>query len=247
MKSVVLKLAAVMLAAAAVAETAHAESEYGTFSGYVAVQSDYRYRGISQNSKEVTPQGSLNWEGPEGFYAGTWISKTNWGGNDPSFELDLYAGKHFDLGGTDLNIEAYYYSYPDAIFPVTASYYETIVQLSRSFGDLSLTITGAHSPEWSLEGGTGWYVAGNAAYALTDWLSISGTVGHQSVELAPAEYTHYDVGLTATWKSWSLDVRYVGNDIGSGNCAAFWMGTPKACKDNVVATLTYNVSDLFKD
>ena len=51
--------------------------------------------------------------GPDGFYASLWTSKTNWGGNNPSFELDEYVGKHTDLWGTDLNVEAYLYSYPD--------------------------------------------------------------------------------------------------------------------------------------
>jgi hypothetical protein len=43
-----------------------------------------------------------------------------------------------------------------------------------------------------------------------------------------------------------LDVRYNGNDIGTANCAAYWMGTSKACQDTVVATLTYNIANLFQ-
>ncbi|MDE1986471.1 MAG: TorF family putative porin [Alphaproteobacteria bacterium] len=244
-----LSLAAALLAGVAVTNTAYADDapSWGTLSAYVAVTSDYRYRGISQNSKEFAPQASVNWSGPDGFYAGTWLSKVNWGGNNPSFEMDLYAGKHTDLDGTDLNLEAYYYSYPDAKFPGTkASYYETIGQLSHVFGPLTLTLTGANSPEWSLSGGTGWYVEGTAAYALTDWLSISGNLGHQWVSAAPSDYTHYDIGGTATYKSWSLDARYVGSDISQASCAAFWMATPKACEGGFVATITYNIADLFQ-
>jgi len=247
MTSTGLKLTFAVAALAAATGTAYADTDYGTVSAYVAMQSDYRYRGISQNSKEITPEGSINWSGPMGFYAGTWLAKTNWSGNDPSFEMDIYGGKHFDLDGTDLNIEAYYYSYPDASFPGTkASYYETIAQLSHTFGKLTLTATGSNSPEWSLSGGTGWYAAGTASYALTDWLSLSGTVGHQWVKAAPSDYTHWDLGATATWKSWSLDVRYVGNDISSGDCSTFWMSTHNACKGTAVVTLTYNISDIFK-
>lgn len=248
MKSTGLKLTFAAAALVAVAGPAFADDApaWGTFSAYMAVQSDYRFRGISQNNREVTPEASLNWTGPEGFYAGTWLAKTNWGSNNPSFEMDLYGGKHTDIYGTDLNIEAYYYSYPDANYPGTkASYFETIGQLSHPFGPLTLTLTGAYSPEWSLSGGTGWYVAGTAAYTITDWLSASATLGHQWVELAPSDYTHYDVGLTATWKSWVLDVRYVGNDIKSAD-AGFWMTPSGAVKDTVMATLTYNISDIFK-
>jgi len=244
-------LAAVGATSAAYADDAPAAPSWGTISAYVAVTSDYRYRGISQDSREATPQGSINWSGPDGFYAGTWESKVNWdGANDPSFEADFYAGKHTDLDGTDLNVEAYYYSYPDAnkvVFGSTASYYETIAQLTHVFGPLTLTVTGANSPEWSLKGGTGWYVEGTAAYTINDWLSVSGNLGHQWVAAAPSDYTHYDIGLTATWKSWTLDARYVNTDITAAACTGFWIGTGKAsCTGGAVITLTYNIANLLQ-
>ena len=158
MKSIGMKLslAAALLAGVAVttggayADDAPAAPSWGTLSAYVAVASDYRFRGISQDDKNPSPEASINWTGPDGFYAGTWLAKTNWTsvatcptcGASPTFEMDLYAGKHFDLGGTDLNVEAYYYSYPDANSAVlgttkATSYYETIVQLSHAFGPLT--------------------------------------------------------------------------------------------------------------
>jgi uncharacterized protein (TIGR02001 family) len=222
--------------------TAADAQDWGGLTATVAVTSDYRFRGITQNSKEITPSAGLTWNLPEGFYVSGWTSKTNWGGNNPSFEVDLYGGKHFDLGGTDLNVMAYYYAYPDFRGPVTASYYETIVQLTHAFGPLTITATGANSPEWSLGGSTAWYASGLASYAVTDWLSLSGTVGHQWVDLAPSDYTHYDIGATATYKSFALDLRYVGNDIGTAACAGYWMATPKACQDGFVATLTYTIN-----
>ncbi len=221
--------------------TAADAQDWGGLSASVAVTSDYRFRGISQNSMEVTPQASLTWSLPANIYVGTWTSKTNWGGNNPSFEADFFGGVHFDLDGTDLNVQGIYYSYPDYRGTPAASYYETIVQLSHSFGPLTLTATGSESPEWSLGGGTGWYGAGTASYSVNDWLSVSGTVGHQSVKAAPADYTHWDFGATATYGNLALDLRYVGNDIGSTNCAAFWMATPKACNDGFVGMLTYTI------
>jgi uncharacterized protein (TIGR02001 family) len=219
-------------------------------SAVIAGQSDYRFRGVSQDSREFTPQGTLTLTGPDGFYASLWTSKTNWGGNNPSFELDEFVGKHTDLDGTDLNLEAYYYSYPDnnrgkPAGPV-ASYYETIGQLTHVFGPLTLTLTGANSPAWSLGGGVGWYVEGTAAWAVNDWLTLSGNVGHQWVGHAPSDYTHYDIGGTAVWKSWSLDARYVSTDITKGACTAFWMATPHACSGGAMVTLSYNIADLLK-
>ena len=91
----------------AVAQDAAAPAPDFVLSGVASVQSDYRFRGISQNSKEASPEATLTLTGPDGFYVSAWSAKTNWGGNNPSFELDLYGGKHFDLGGTDLNLVAY--------------------------------------------------------------------------------------------------------------------------------------------
>jgi uncharacterized protein (TIGR02001 family) len=215
-------------------------------SGYADVTSDYRYRGISQNDREPTPEASINIFGPDGFYAGTWDAKTDWDGNgDPSYEADFYAGKHTDFYGTDLNIEAYYYAYPDAHFGATASYYETIVQLSRSFDALTVTATGAWSPEWSLGGGNGYYVEGTASYAVNDWLSISGNAGHQWVDATTYDYTHWDFGATATYGNWALDARYVGTNLSPEDCGDYWMITKSACSATVVGTLTYNIPNLF--
>ena len=229
-----------------------------TASGYAAVTSDYRFRGISQNNREFSPEASINVNGPEGFYAGTWWAKTDWWGapyfeSQPSYEADFYAGKHTDLDGTDLNVEAYYYSYPDyhkgLLGPKAASYYETIVQLSHSFDALTLTATGAWSPSWTLVGGNGYYVEGTASYAALDWLSISGNVGHQWADKAKSfgssDYTHWDLGATATYKGWALDVRYVDTSLSKAKCGAFWMITKDACEATVVGTLTYNIPDLL--
>lgn len=216
--------------------------------GSLAAQSDYRFRGISQSNKKIVPQGSLNLTGPDGFYIGTWASKINWqmgGVNDnPGVEWDIYAGKHFDLGGSDLNVEAYEYAYPDAktFGGPEASFFEGIFTLTHAFGALSTDAVFAVSPEFSLGGGTGYYLEGQASYPLNDWISISGNVGHQWVEKAPSDYTHADIGVTATWKSISLDARYVTTDIGQANCVGFWMGTKNACSGGFVGTVTWNIA-----
>ena len=230
-------------------------ADWGTVSAYGAIASDYRFRGISQSNRAWAPQAQLNWNISDGFYAGAWISKTNWNGlagkldHSPTYELDLYAGKHFDLGGTDLNVEAYYYAYPDArpaAFGTTkpASYVEGIFQLSRTFGSLALTAIGAVSPSVSFGGGTGGYLEGTASYPLADWLTLSTNVGHQWVENAPSDYSHFDLGVTATWRNWSLDMRGAGTDLNTVDCL-YYINSKNACTTGFVGMLTYNVPDVF--
>src|SRR4051812_22617177 len=148
---------------------------YG-LTGYVQVQSDYKFRGISQNDREPSPQGSLSLTGPEGFYVGTWASTVDWKlgqNNNPSVEVDIYGGKHTDLWGVDWNIEPYYYAYPgfNAFGGPTADYFELINQLTKTIGPATVQATYAWSPEFSLGGGPGHYLAGMASYTILDWLS----------------------------------------------------------------------------
>jgi uncharacterized protein (TIGR02001 family) len=254
MKSLSLKLsvAAVALAGIAASSNVAFAGDIGDmFSATVSVVSDYRFRGVTQNDKDVTPEAGITWT-DEGFYLGTWSAKTNWDAgakNSPSYEVDFFGGKHFDLGGTDLNVEAYYYSYPDynkdAFGTKRASFYETLVQLTHTFGPLTVTATGANSPQWSLGGGVSWYGSGGVSYAVTDWMSLVGTVGYQYVKKAPDSYAHWDLGTVLTWKNFSLDMRYVDTNISKADCAGFWMATPHACNAGFVANLTYNITKLF--
>jgi uncharacterized protein (TIGR02001 family) len=223
----------------------------------VAVQSDYRFRGISQNDKQPTPEATLNLFGPDGFYAGTWWAKTNWnvprpsgGANNPSMEADFYFGKNTKILDSNLNVEAYYYSYPDfnAGGGPEASFFEIITQLSHDFGMASVTGTWAYSPEFSLGGGTGNYLAGNVSVPLNDWLSLSANVGHQWVQSAKyalgtgGDYTHADIGGTLTYRALALDLRYVTTDMTRATCG-FYMGTWNACSGGFTGTLTYTISN----
>lgn len=240
----------------AFAGAAHAQAEDFSLSAAIAVQSDYRFRGISQNDREFAPQATLNLTGPEGFYIGVWGSKTNWNLNvagSPSYETDIYFGKNTDLFGlANWNAQVYFYGYPDArttginFATPNASFVELINTLSRSWGPLTTNLTWAYTPNFSLGGGTGNYLNGQAIVPVNDWLAFSAAYGHQWVQAAKysgsRDYSHWDIGATATWNSLSLDIRYVDTDLSQAQCGAFWMATPKACGSNVMATLTYNIA-----
>ena len=255
MKNLTKALLGAMATASALAGTARAEdAPTFTMSAAVAVQSDYRFRGISQNDKEPAPQATINISGPEGFYVGTWWSKTNWGlagTGSPSYEADFYFGKHTDFFGLgDLNTQAYFYTYPDArtqgVANKNATFMEFITTFSHVFGPLTMNATWAYSPMFTLGGGNSNYINGNAVWAVNDWLSLSGTVGHQWAQAAKTfgstDYTHYDIGGTVTYKSLALDIRYVDTDLSKASCSAFWMATNNACGGTAMATLTYNIS-----
>ena len=60
-------------------------------SANVAVQSDYVWRGISQNAEDPAIQGGFDYTHSTGVYAGIWGSSVDFGGAE-STEFDLYAG-----------------------------------------------------------------------------------------------------------------------------------------------------------
>ena len=135
----------------ALSAPALADDDMGSLSGYVTITSDYRFRGVSQNDGEPAPQASLNFTGNNGWYIGSWASKINFNDgpsgafsshHNTTVEWDIYGGKHFDLAGTDLNLQAYYYAYPDhegLPGSATYSYVEGIAALSHTFDQLTLT------------------------------------------------------------------------------------------------------------
>jgi uncharacterized protein (TIGR02001 family) len=113
-----LAVAAVMVPTGAVmaqaAAPAAAPASPHTFTGNIALVSDYRFRGISQTYKRPAIQGGFDYSHSSGFYAGVWGSSVsgNQYPNGSSLEVDLYGGwkTEFSNGiGFDVGLLQYYY------------------------------------------------------------------------------------------------------------------------------------------
>jgi uncharacterized protein (TIGR02001 family) len=88
-----------------------------SLTGNLSLNSDYRFRGISQSWKLPALQGGLDYAHSSGFYAGTWASNVsgNSYNNGAGLELDLYAGFKFPLTqDLSLDLGALAYIYPGA-------------------------------------------------------------------------------------------------------------------------------------
>ena len=80
-------------------------------SGNVALQSDYVWRGVSQNSEDPAIQGGFDYAHESGIYLGLWGSGVNFNGAE-STEIDLYTGWRSELKsgfGIDIGIMEYTY------------------------------------------------------------------------------------------------------------------------------------------
>lgn len=88
-----------------------------TLTGNLSLNSDYRFRGISQTWKLPALQGGFDYSHASGFYLGTWASNVsgNSYNNSAGLELDLYGGWKFALSqDLTLDLGALAYVYPGA-------------------------------------------------------------------------------------------------------------------------------------
>lgn len=85
-----------------------------TLTGNLSLNSDYRFRGISQTWRLPAVQGGLDYSHRSGFYLGSWASNVsgNSYNNGAGLEVDLYGGWRFSPAADwtlDLGVLAYLY------------------------------------------------------------------------------------------------------------------------------------------
>ena len=73
-------------------------------SGNAAIQTDYIWRGMTQNNGENSVNVGLDVDFENGFYVGTWGATVGVGNSN--LELDYYGGYTFEMGGIGVNIGA---------------------------------------------------------------------------------------------------------------------------------------------
>lgn len=220
---------ALLLAAAAglpfVSSVARAaDTPEHTFTGKVALYSEYEYRGISQTSEKPAVQLNLDYGHASGFYVGTFVSNIKWlkdaaevGGfsTKAKIEWDIYGGFKYPVGDVTLDVGYLRYEYPQSKEfnpkPNTDEVY-----IGASYGPATLKYSYAFSDTFGVPDSKGsdyLELAVNYALPALEKLTINGLVGHQKYKHnGVLDYTVYKIG--ATW------------DFGGGLTAgAYYKGT----------------------
>ena len=143
-----------------------------------------------------------------------------------------------------------YYWYPDADTPPAANdydYFELIAGLSHDFGVAAVSGELAWSPDYFGESGDAVSLKGGVTYPVMDQflfmgaLSASANVGYQWIDqnstFGTPDYLYFDIGATAEWEIFAIDLRWIDTDLDNGECYA---GTD-LCEGGVVLTLTANL------
>ncbi|WP_372769910.1 TorF family putative porin [Pseudoalteromonas sp.] len=90
-------------------------TSYAEVTANAAVSSNYLWRGVTQTSDNAQVSGGIDYSHESGFYAGTWASNVDFGGDKPGYELDFYAGFTGEIGEFGYDVGYVYYAYPDAV------------------------------------------------------------------------------------------------------------------------------------
>jgi uncharacterized protein (TIGR02001 family) len=249
--------AALTLASATVAFAADEEGAWGPFTAGVSLTSDYRFRGQSQSDRDAAIQGWVQYDHASGFYANIWASNIDFNDagvlttDDTNVEVDLTVGyNHTFSEQLTGGVKAVYYLYPDADYLPGSNdydYFELIGNLGYDFGKASVSAELAWSPDYFAESSDSVSLKGGVTvpllekFAFMGALSASGNIGYQWIDdnanYGTPDYLYYDVGLSAEWEIFVLDLRWVGTDLSKAECFA---GTD-LCEDGVVLSVTANL------
>lgn len=233
---------AALLAGAAIGAMAGTANAEGTFTGNVGLTTDYVFRGISQTNGNPAIQGGLDYVNGA-FYAGTWMSNTDFGPFGGNTELDLYAGWTPTVGPVALNLGVLGYFYPGAHDDAAEfNYYELKGTATITpFTGFSLTGSAYYSPDFFGETGNALYLEIAGAYTVSDKISISGAFGNQKIDdvNGPAaggtdgDYNTWNLGLTYTiGNGLSVDGRYIDTDIDPSDDIATFATTDETQYDS---------------
>lgn len=206
-----------------------------TFTGKVALYSEYEYRGLAQTSEKPALQLTFDYAHASGFYVGTFVSNIKWLKDtgdvlgtpiDGDIEWDIYGGYKWGFAdGWTLDVGYLRYEYPssnavpgafvkpntDEVY-VGVSYGPATLKYSRGFSE----IFGVPESEGSD------YIELAVNQPLMDKLTLNALVGHQRYKGTQPLAGNFD-NSQFDYTVWKLGATY---DFGNGlSAGAYYKGT----------------------
>ncbi len=185
----------------------------GSFSGNVAIVSDYIVRGMSLSNEDPAIQGGFDWDSGHGFYAGTWASSVEFG-NDASAEIDFFAGYRRSIGAIKYELGIAYYWYPKTTTP-GQSFWDVHADLGYDFGPFFAGVGLAYTTDdyGPLVSDQTIYYEAELVVPVAEMMTLSGSVGYSAAQYRP-NYMDWDIGATFKAYDWfNLDIRYYDTDF----------------------------------
>lgn len=202
MKKTLLALAmAVGLTTAAQAEVA----------GNLSLNSDYRFRGISQTMKNAAFQGGLDFNHKSGLYIGNWnsnVSADQYTGTS-GLESDIYGGFRTEIGKVAVDVGVLRYTYAGA-----SSFNTNEVYASAGVGPISAKVSQSTTDYFATADSKGTrYYEVNLAHPVGS-VTLVAHAGYTNVaNQTTNDYKDYNVGVTTDVAGLTVGAKYFVNDL----------------------------------
>ena len=168
------------------------------FSANVAIQSDYAWRGYSQNMEDPSIQGGFDYADESGFYVGIWGASVDFGGPE-STEGDIYLGFANELdNGIGFDVGIIEYTYHGSSGASDANFTEFYIGLS--FEGLALT--------YSFGDEFGDNVELSYGYDFDQGFSIGAAVGDYE-----DSWTYWTIGISGEVEGIGWDISLWDTDL----------------------------------
>lgn len=175
------------------------------------IVSDYVFRGYSQTNQDPAVFGGVDVTAGN-FYAGAWASNVDFG-DATDAEVDLYGGYRTEVAGFAVDVGGVAYLYVSQPDGADYDYVELKAAASRGVGPVTVGAAVYWSPDFFGLDEEATYVEANAAFAVTDKFTVSGAVGHQSLDVND-DYATWNAGVAyALTDHIVADVRYHDTDV----------------------------------
>ena len=198
---------AAIAASSAFAQTKLPEPDY-TLAFNVGVNTDYRFRGITQTRFSPSVFGGIDFAHKSGFYLGTWASNIQWikdsVGNNSHAEIDIYGGYKGAISAIAYDLGVLSYLYPShrgySPNPETTELYGAL-----TYGPVTAKYSHAVSNTFGFaDSRNSAYLDVSATLDLAPGWSLVPHVGHQRIAGSPAgvsnsQFSYTDYALTLNY------------------------------------------------
>jgi uncharacterized protein (TIGR02001 family) len=203
---------------------------FADWSSTVTLANDYLFNGVSQTDESPAIQGSIDWSGKTGWYAGGWASNVDFG-DDTNIEADAYLGYYTAINdAVNLDAGIAHYTYNGGDYSSDGNYSELYTKWNFGATDLNFWYA------WDYFGtGAGHYIVMlNHTFTINDDLTVLVGVDKSTSldgdkfewEAGSDDYIHWQVtsNFSASGFDFSLGVQGTNLDTYGDTALLFTVG-----------------------
>jgi len=192
-------------------------SAIADWSSTITLANDYLFNGVSQTDESPAIQGSIDWSGNSGWYAGGWASNVDFG-DDTNIEADVYVGYYTAINdAVNLDAGIAHYTYRGAGYSSDGNYSE--VYTKWNFGAIDLNFW--YAPDYFGTGAGHYIVMLNHTFTINDDLSILVGVDRSASldadkwewEAGDNNYIHWQVTSNFSASGFDFSLGVQGTDL----------------------------------